>query len=59
MKPYKFNVVFTNHNVETVYTFNQYAAKILAQAEQIKKGNSYNVEFVLQYLDNGEERIYK
>jgi len=46
MKHSKFIVVFTNHNNITVYAFHVKEAIILAQAEMINKGLSYNVEFV-------------
>ena len=59
MKPTKFDVVFTNHNVESVSAFNLSEARILGQAEQIKQGCSHNIEFVREYLDNGGERIHK
>ena len=46
MKKYKYRVVFTNFNVEIVYAFCEKEARILAQAEQIKKGLNYNIDFV-------------
>lgn len=46
MKSYEFTVVFTNHTFRVVYTGNREQAIILAQAEQIKAGMSYNVCFV-------------
>jgi DNA-dependent RNA polymerase auxiliary subunit epsilon len=54
MKQYKFIVMFTNHCNETVYAFNVKEARILAQAEQIKKGNSYNIEFIKWFKDGTE-----
>lgn len=46
MRNEKFIVVFTNHNFEVVIAGCKDEAIILAQAKQIKKGNSHNVEFV-------------
>lgn len=46
MKTYKFIVIFTNHEIETVFASDAKEAKILAQAKQIKKGNSYNIDHV-------------
>ena len=52
MKQYKYKVIFTNHCFEIVHAGNKKEAIILAQAEQIKKGNTYNVEFVKDKNDN-------
>ena len=41
-----FTVVFTNHNAERVYASCRNEAVILAQAKQIKIGNSHMVAFV-------------
>jgi hypothetical protein len=41
MKLYKFKVTFTNWNIEFVLASCTDDAEILAQAEQIKKGNSH------------------
>ena len=46
MKHYKYTVVFTDFNFQIVYAFCEKEARILAQAEQIKKGLSYNIDFV-------------
>ena len=46
MNTKRFIVVFTNHCYEEVNAFGRSGAIILAQAEQIKKGNSYSVAFV-------------
>ena len=59
MKTTKYDVVFTNHNVWSVNAFNLSRARILGQAEQIKRGCSHNIEFVREDLDNGGERIHK
>jgi hypothetical protein len=47
-----FTVVFTNHNYEQVYAQTRKEAVVLAQAEQIKKGNTYIVNFVKD--ENGD-----
>ena len=36
-----FKVEFTTGEIEQVRAFNKHEARILAQAEQIKKGNEY------------------
>jgi len=59
MKPTKFRIVFINGNVETVYTFGVEAARILGQSNQIRKGNPYDVNYIIMHLDNGVERIIK
>ena len=46
MRHKEFTIVFTNHNYERLDAFCKREAVILAQARQIEKGNSYNVEFV-------------
>ena len=46
MKKYKFIVVFTDHNYVEVESLNETEARILAQAEQIKKGLSYMISHV-------------
>ena len=46
MKKEKFTVVFTTFCFEEAMAFSKNQAIILAQAEQIKKGNKYNVDFV-------------
>lgn len=46
MRDYLFTVVFTNHNFEQVRASGRTQAVILAQAEQIKKGNIHMVAFV-------------
>jgi hypothetical protein len=55
VKPYKFIVVFTTHQFEIVHAFLSTEAKILAQAEQIKKGNSYNVDFIKWFKDENSD----
>ena len=47
MKPRKFEIVFKSGQIEYVFTFSVPQAKILGQAEQIKKGNTYDVDYVL------------
>jgi len=47
-------VVFKNHCNETVYATDIKQARILAQAEQIKKGNSYNIAFIKWFKDDTE-----
>jgi len=37
----KYKILFTSGETEIVFAFGGEAARILAQAEQIKKGNSY------------------
>lgn len=46
MKDDFYTVVFTNWNFEQVIASSRKQAIILAQAEQIKKGNSFMVNFV-------------
>lgn len=46
MKHSKFVVVFSNHTFQSVRAFNKKESIILAQAEQIKKGLGYTVQFV-------------
>lgn len=46
MRDYLYTVVFANHNFEQVTASSKKQAVILAQAEQIKKGNSYMIAFV-------------
>jgi hypothetical protein len=42
----EYTVVFTNHCFENVTAFGVKQAAILAQAEQIKKGHSFNIELI-------------
>ena len=48
MKQHEYKIVFITGQTELVYAFNAQAAKILARAEQIKKGNDY----IIQSIDN-------
>ena len=59
MKPYKYIIVFSNHCFEEVYASSKKPAVILAQAEQIKKGNSYNVTCVKWYRDSKSDHYIK
>ena len=43
MKDYKYLVKFVTGEWEFIFTGNEQTAKILAQAEQIKKGNNYTI----------------
>lgn len=55
MKTTNYTVAFTNHCFENVSAFNVQEAAILAMAEQIKKGHSYNICFI---RDEDSGRIY-
>ena len=46
MKPRKFMVAFTNGNYEMIFAVGPEQAVIVAQAKQINKGLSYDVDFV-------------
>ena len=49
MHDIEFLVFFTNQEHEIVYCSCREEAIILAQAKQIKKGNTYKVEFVKDF----------
>ena len=51
MKPTTYIVVFTTGLAEEVTTIGSECAEILAQAEQIKKGNVYTVRAVHEKAD--------
>jgi len=59
MKPTKFEIVFVNGDIETVYAFDIDEAKILGKANQIRKGYSYDVNYAVMYMDGGIERIIR
>lgn len=51
MKLTEYQIYFSNGQFETVFAGNMQAAVILAQAEQIKKGNSYVVIKVMEHVN--------
>ena len=51
MKQCRFKVVFQTGQEEFVTATYQEEAKILAQAEQIKKGNQYVVSYIIEIRD--------
>ncbi len=53
MNEQEYRVIFFNGEFEDVHAFSTSEAMILAQAEQIKKGNSYEVKSVLEFEDRG------
>lgn len=51
MRHIKYLVTFTTGQTEIVYCFNPMEAKILAQAEQIKKGHDFEVSSLKDITD--------
>ena len=51
MRKYLFKVLFKTGILEEVYAFNSREAEILAQADQIRKGNDYAIDTVEMWLD--------
>lgn len=51
MKLTEYQIFFSNGQSETVHAGNIQSAIILAQAEQIKKGNSYTVIKVMEHVN--------
>lgn len=51
MKLTEYQIYFSNGQSETIHAGNMQAAIILAQAEQIKKGNSYVVTKVMEHIN--------
>jgi hypothetical protein len=55
----KFCVTFTSLKQEVVYAASKNRAKVLAQAEQIKKGNKYSVACVHVWDERGHGWIIR
>lgn len=51
MKFIKYTVTFVTGIVEVIYALNKVEAKILAQAQQIRLGNSYTVKSIKEDRD--------
>ena len=52
MKHYIYIVKFVTGIKARIYAFNKAEATILAQAEQIRKGNEYAIESIVEESDN-------
>lgn len=53
MKNHEYIVNFVTGLWEIVYADDEQSAKILAQAEQIKKGNNYEVSSIIKHNKHG------
>lgn len=61
MKQNKYKVYFVTGQIELVYAGGTESARILAQAEQIKKGHDYTVESIMvesKYNSDIYETVY-
>lgn len=53
MKNHKYIVAFVTGLREIAYADSEQSAEILAQAEQIKKGNNYRVSGIIKHNKHG------